>query len=138
MFPGEANFLLCRLDAPGKDGEDLFRFCLARRLAIRRCANYPGLDARYVLFAVRCAEDNERLLLAVAEYLEAGRAAACGLGARRPSCSRARLQCREKRARGRALRLLLQEGFQPVPFKAQTCRSTPASPTRAWRWAGPR
>ncbi len=120
VFPGEANFLLCRIDASGKDGEELFRFCLERRLAIRRCANYPGLDERYVRFAVRCAEDNERLLRAVAEYLEG-----------RP---RSRLRPRRTPAimfqgagsnAGKSVltaglcRLLLQEGLQPVPFKAQ-------------------
>lgn len=91
LYPGAANFLLLRLEHP-----DLTAACLAARLlgrtsgrpiAIRVCANYPGLDYRFFRVAVRTAEDNEELVAALARALTGhspGRAAGAARRTGRP------------------------------------------------------
>ena len=53
VYPSRANYLLCRSERP------LFEALLEKRIAVRDCSNYPGLDGRYFRVAVRSRGDNE-------------------------------------------------------------------------------
>jgi len=72
VFPGEANFLLARVERPGVDAQELHRRLLSRGIAIRVCANFEGLDARYFRVAVRTSGENARLAAALHEELGGG------------------------------------------------------------------
>ena len=63
VMDGQANYLLFR--ATPDLGEKLRR----RGAVVRRCANYPGLDAAWYRTAVRTAEENTRLLQIMGEIL---------------------------------------------------------------------
>lgn len=69
VFPSQANYLLARLEGPGQSAAALAARLLPQGLLIRDCANFPSLDGRYLRLAVRSAEDNQRLLKALAEAL---------------------------------------------------------------------
>ena len=61
LFPGQANFLLCRLTRGDMDARGLAERLLAHRIAIRVCDNFRGLDETWFRLAVRPPEENERL-----------------------------------------------------------------------------
>ena len=63
VYPGDANYLLVR-SIP-----ELYDRLLARGILIRRCSNFSGLDESFFRIAVRCHEDNEKLIKAVGEIL---------------------------------------------------------------------
>ena len=67
VWDSQANYLFFR----GREGwkEDLLR----RKILIRSCANYPGLDGRYYRICVRTGEDNEKLLRELRNIAEKGR-----------------------------------------------------------------
>ena len=111
VYPSRANYLLCRSERP------LFKALLEKRIAVRECSNYPGLDEHYFRAAVRSCEDNEKLLQAIAP------AQAPYIACKRPkpalmlqgTCSNA-----GKSVLAAAFcRILLQDGFSVAPFKAQ-------------------
>ncbi|TVQ99173.1 MAG: cobyric acid synthase [Desulfovibrionales bacterium] len=124
VFAGEANFLLCRCIRASYDARILAELLLQRRIAIRNCANFPGLDHTYFRIAVRRTEENHRLLGALTEVLGgAAHFIPPPRSQKRPTpalmfqgtCSNA----------GKSLltaalcRILRQDGFSPAPFKAQ-------------------
>jgi histidinol-phosphate/aromatic aminotransferase/cobyric acid decarboxylase-like protein len=89
VYPGAANFLLVRLDASGPDARILAQRLLSEDgIAIRVCANFEGLNARFFRVAVRTADENARLIAALQRFLN-GRKAQTGHTARRRSCSKA-------------------------------------------------
>ncbi len=59
VFPSEANFLLL------KSGRDLKKILAEKKIAIRSCADYHGLDERFFRIAVRTHQENERLINAL-------------------------------------------------------------------------
>jgi threonine-phosphate decarboxylase len=66
VHPGRANFLLFRVDG----GETLWERMITRHhIVLRSCANYEGLDARYLRAAVRTEAENRLLLAALAGEL---------------------------------------------------------------------
>ena len=109
VYPSAANYLLCR----GKNGTA--QRLLSHRIAVRTCADYPGLDERYFRVAVRSSEDNALLLKALQTdapaLVKRHRPALMLQG----TCSNA----------GKSVlcaafcRILLQDGFSVAPFKAQ-------------------
>lgn len=118
VFPGEANFLLCRVDKPGLNAQDAFAHCLKSRIAIRRCHTFPSLDSRYFRVAVRSEEDNARLVRAMAGFL--------GVNAARPKRRTPAIMVQGASSNaGKSLlvaalcRIFLQDGLSPAPFKAQ-------------------
>jgi cobyric acid synthase CobQ len=136
VYPGRANYLLCRLDFPRVPA--LRAALLEKRLAIRDCSNFDGLDGRFFRVAVRAQEDNARLLQALydsrAQYL-AGRPDPAGPpGAhdpvRPPGLAPARatpalmVQGTTSNA-GKSViaaalcRILRQDGVRVAPFKSQ-------------------
>ncbi len=68
VFDSVANYLLLRL-VDGSDADTLVRRLLERRIMIRGCGNYTGLDASYFRVAVRSAEENAVLLQALGKIL---------------------------------------------------------------------
>ncbi len=59
VFPSAANFLLLKSD------RDLEKALAGKKIAIRRCADYRGLDERFFRIAVRTHQENERLINAI-------------------------------------------------------------------------
>ncbi len=62
VFPGAANYLLCRSPL---DGESLEKKLAPFRILIRRCHTFPGRDDGCSRLAVRSEEENGRLLAAL-------------------------------------------------------------------------
>ncbi len=61
VFPSEANFLLLKSD----QCKDLEKILAEKKIAIRSCADYHGLDGRFFRIAVRTRQENERLINAI-------------------------------------------------------------------------
>jgi cobyric acid synthase CobQ/L-threonine-O-3-phosphate decarboxylase len=121
VFDSVANYLLLRL-ADGSSAESLARQLLERKIMIRTCSNYTGLDGSYFRVAVRTESENRLLLTALAEIF-------------RPQAQKV-VKSRSKKARplmfqgtssnaGKSVltaalcRILLQDGVRVAPFKAQ-------------------
>ncbi|WP_243311960.1 cobyric acid synthase [Fundidesulfovibrio agrisoli] len=118
VFPGAANYLLCRLEKP--DVPALRARLLTRRIAIRDCSNFEGLDARFFRVAVRARDDNERLL----EALEAELAPARQRVIRKRRTPALMIQGTTSNAGKSVLaaalcRILRQDGVRVAPFKSQ-------------------
>jgi cobyric acid synthase CobQ/L-threonine-O-3-phosphate decarboxylase len=123
VYPGEANFLLVRVERRDTNARRLASALLGHRIAVRVCDNFVGLDEHYFRVAVRPAEENARLLLAINAVLGKKSGNAPAVLRRRPTpalmfqgtCSNA----------GKSVltaafcRILLQDGFHVAPFKAQ-------------------
>lgn len=62
-YPSDANFLLLRCEKPL--WEPLFR----RGILVRDCANFTGLDARFIRIGIKIHRDNQVLISAVSEVL---------------------------------------------------------------------
>jgi histidinol-phosphate/aromatic aminotransferase/cobyric acid decarboxylase-like protein len=69
VWPSEANFLL--LEVP--DGIGVAASLFARGFAVRPASSFPGLTANHLRIAVRAAEENDQLVAALIEVLEADR-----------------------------------------------------------------
>ena len=68
VAPTAANFLLLRGGRDAAEAEALFAFLLRRGLLARHTHNFPGLDGRWLRFALRQGPDNARLLEALAAW----------------------------------------------------------------------
>ena len=125
LFDSAANYLLLRL-VDGSDARSLAEQLLERKIMIRTCSNYTGLDASYFRIAVRTEKENSLLLQALSEILQA-RPAAPGKSSRNPVPKKARplmFQGTSSNAGKSVLtaalcRILLQDGVRVAPFKAQ-------------------
>ena len=119
VFPGEANFLLLRIDRNDLDAKTLAKRMLADGIAIRVCDNFVGLDHRFFRIAVRTADENIR-------FCESLRSA-MGLARNKRSKSKKpalMFQGCSSNAGKSVLtaamgRILLQDGYRVAPFKAQ-------------------
>ncbi len=119
VFPGQANFLLVRIEQSGMDAALLAKRLLAVGIAIRVCDNFAGLDERYFRVAVRTEKENARLVRDLRQVL----------GQRRPSsrkhtASAIMLQGTSSNAGKSVLtaalcRILQQDGYRVAPFKSQ-------------------
>jgi threonine-phosphate decarboxylase len=70
VFPSAANFLLLRISGAGRVAQRL----LERGIAVRLCDNFTGLEAdAFLRVAVRKRSENQRLVAALAEALDAAR-----------------------------------------------------------------
>lgn len=116
VIPGAANFLLCR-HADATLAERLLR---RHAVAVRRCDDYPGLDATWFRVAVRRPEENARVLAALGAELAPGAPAVI-----RPRRARALMIQGTSSGAGKSVlvtalcRILLQDGHRVCPFKAQ-------------------
>lgn len=59
------NFLLLDVTGTGISSTELTAKLKRNKILVRDCANYPGIDGQYIRIAVRCAEDNAKLLAAM-------------------------------------------------------------------------
>ncbi|HAU38992.1 MAG TPA: threonine-phosphate decarboxylase [Phycisphaerales bacterium] len=121
VYPGQANYLLVRLDRFHSDAASLAnRLLMNDGIAIRVCENFEGLDRRFFRLAVRTEEENRRLLRALALILKPSPPKA----ARKTRASSLMIQGTSSNA-GKSLltaalcRILLQDGFRVAPFKSQ-------------------
>jgi adenosylcobyric acid synthase len=122
-FPSTANYILVRMDRADMDAPRLARELLGQRVAIRVCDNYEGLDGQYFRVAVRTAEENGRLLEKLAELLgPVDRPRLVRHRARRtPAIMFQGVSSNAGKSVMTAAfcRILLQDGFNVAPFKAQ-------------------
>ncbi|MDQ7834838.1 MAG: cobyric acid synthase [Humidesulfovibrio sp.] len=128
VFPGNANFLLCRLDRVGMTAKPLFERLLSEGLAIRLCANFEGLDDSYFRIAVRTADENARLVDALGRFSGTVKAPTLVKTRKVPAvmvqgtCSNAG---KSVLAAG-LCRIFLEDGFDVAPFKAQNMSNNSA------------
>jgi len=128
VFPGQANFLLCRLDRVGMTAQPLFERLLAEGLALRLCANFEGLDDSYFRIAVRTKDENARLVDALGRFSGVIKAPTPIKTRRVPAvmvqgtCSNAG---KSVLAAG-LCRIFLEDGFDVAPFKAQNMSNNSA------------
>jgi len=72
VYDGQANYLLCRwqpLPKGFRAGSELCMALLTNGIAIRDCANFPGLGPDFFRVAVRTEQENATLLTALAELI---------------------------------------------------------------------
>lgn len=69
VWPGRANYLFFRDMHAEAESQNLYRFCMEKKLLLRSCGNYPGLDGSYYRVCVKTKEENEHLLDILKEYL---------------------------------------------------------------------
>ncbi len=70
VFPGEANYLLVRMDRKLKPASRLKWDIFERhRILIRDCASFEGLDDWYFRVAVRLPDQNDRLINAIKDSI---------------------------------------------------------------------
>ena len=63
VFPSEANFVLIQTELP------LYEELLKRKILIRDCSNFRGLEKGFFRIAVKRHEENEELLRAIGELM---------------------------------------------------------------------
>jgi threonine-phosphate decarboxylase len=68
IFETSCNFVLCRIKT--LPGEQLYKLCLEKGIAIRRASNFRGLDQRYIRLAIKDRESNLKLLKVFKEIEE--------------------------------------------------------------------
>lgn len=120
IYPSAANYLLIRL-SHSLTARQLYGRMLKEGIAIRVCDNYEGLDHRYFRVAVRTPDENERLVVKLAEILEER-------VAKKPTKIRMAASIMFQGTSSNAgksiltaalCRILLQDGVRVAPFKAQ-------------------
>ncbi|MDY0397559.1 MAG: cobyric acid synthase [Desulfuromonas thiophila] len=119
VFPGRANFLLCRLDHSQLTAGQLTEQALQQGIALRACVNFAGLDARYFRVAVRPPEEQQRFEQVLTNLLAPRRATVKkrktpaimfqGTGSNAGKSVLTAALCR----------ILHQDGYDVAPFKAQ-------------------
>ncbi|MBI9080770.1 MAG: cobyric acid synthase [Pseudodesulfovibrio sp.] len=122
VYPGEANYLLCRMERVGQDATPLQeRLLMEHRIAIRLCGNYEGLDNNWFRVAVRNQDDNERLIKAMEMITGTARSPIIKRTRHTPALM---IQGTSSNAGKSVLaaafcRIFLQDGYSVAPFKAQ-------------------
>jgi len=122
VYPGEANYLLCRVERIGQDAIPLQeRLLKEHRIAIRLCGNYEGLDNNWFRVAVRNQSDNERLIKAMEIISGTARSPVIKRTKHTPALM---IQGTSSNAGKSVLaaafcRIFLQDGYSVAPFKAQ-------------------
>lgn len=71
VYPSEANYLFFQdsLHRPGW----LYEALLARRVLIRSCANYPGLDGSFYRICIKTRQENEAFIRELTQVLHTAR-----------------------------------------------------------------
>jgi adenosylcobyric acid synthase len=118
VYPGQANFLLLRIDRKDINAAGLAQRLLDKGIAIRVCDNFDGLDSRFFRVAVRTAEENGRLCYELRAVLNLPSRSS---KKRRPAIMvQGTTSNAGKSVLAAALcRILLQDGYRVAPFKAQ-------------------
>lgn len=69
VHPSVANYLLCRFPDPAPSAADVAARLRHKKILVRTCTDFAGLDDCYLRLAVRSAADNRRLLDELASVL---------------------------------------------------------------------
>lgn len=122
VYPSHANYLLIRL-LDRTTAASLAARLLQHGILIRCCDNYAGLDEHYFRIAVRTRQENEKLLLALQQSLTV-ESVSNPLKRGRKRTPAIMFQGTSSNAGKSVLtaamcRILLQDGVQVAPFKAQ-------------------
>ena len=67
VSPSKVNFYLLR-DSQLIDQYPLFQWLLKKGIVPRHTFNFPGLDGRWLRFAIRTSAENRKLMEAVQEW----------------------------------------------------------------------
>jgi threonine-phosphate decarboxylase len=70
-FPSQANFLLVKIERSGVDALQLRSFLMTKKILIRNCVSFTGLDASYFRVSVKRRKENKTLVDAVQEWIAA-------------------------------------------------------------------
>jgi cobyric acid synthase CobQ/L-threonine-O-3-phosphate decarboxylase len=120
VFPSQANYFLVKLQG-GMSADTLYSKLLKSHIIIRRCGNYLGLDNSYFRVAVRTERENSLLVHALTR----------ALGSQRKTITKSARLAQPLMFQGTSsnagksilsaafCRILLQDGFNVAPFKAQ-------------------
>lgn len=68
IYPSDTNFLLAEITVSGTASSDLFDYLIRKRLMVRDCSSFDGLNGEFFRFCLMNPEDNTRLLEAVREF----------------------------------------------------------------------
>jgi cobyric acid synthase CobQ/L-threonine-O-3-phosphate decarboxylase len=117
--PGQANFLLVRLDRAGMDARLLAERMLSHGIAIRVCTSFEGLDARYFRVAVRTGKENQRLLQALRVVLGSPRPAPLKRVAATIMFQGTSSNAGKSVLTAALCRILQQDGVSVAPYKSQ-------------------
>jgi len=71
-LPSAANYLLVQIPAEFPNASVIAGRLAGQGILVRDCSNFFGLDQRYLRLAVRTDDEQQRLLLALANVLEGG------------------------------------------------------------------
>ncbi len=129
IFSSEANFLLCRLLWTDKTATSLQQELVQQGILIRDCSNFQELGPEFMRIAVRSAQENQKLAQALGQALNTQQRTPViktpVAGASKNSKTPALMLQGVSSNAGKSIlatalcRILLQDGFQPAPFKAQ-------------------
>ena len=117
--PGQANFLLMRLDRAGMDAASLAERMLSHGIAIRVCTSFEGLDAHYFRVAVRTGEENQRLVAALRRVLGASRPSPAKRAAATIMFQGTSSNAGKSVLTAALCRILQQDGVSVAPYKSQ-------------------
>lgn len=67
-FPSQANFIL--LEFKNTSGDKFLSFMLDNGIIVRTCDNYMGLDQKFVRFAIKSREENNKFLSLLEQFLK--------------------------------------------------------------------
>ena len=70
VFPGKANYLLCRINGKKQNAPSLKAALLRSGILIRDCSNFAGLDGSYFRLSARKRADNTVLLTALGKTVK--------------------------------------------------------------------
>ncbi len=120
VYPGEANFLLVRMEKCKINAEVLAAKLLAGDgIAIRVCDNFEGLDNSFFRVAVKAAEENERLINAIGKALGKKSNAAATKKKHSIMFQGTSSSAGKSFLTAALCRILLQDGVSVAPFKSQ-------------------
>lgn len=119
VFPGEANFLLLRLDHPTLDAPQLAEQALKQGIALRVCANFQGLDSRYLRVAVRTEPEQQRLCELMLSVLAPSRQRSVKRQTPAIMFQGTSSNAGKSILTAALCRILKQDGYDVAPFKAQ-------------------
>jgi len=129
VFPSDVNFILLKIKAENVTAGDLSRYMTEKRVIIRTCGSFRGLDKQFFRLAVRKRKENFRLIALLREFEErytgnAGKRYSAGIITRRKKTPAVMIQGTASNA-GKSIitaglcRILHQDGIKAAPFKAQ-------------------
>ena len=70
VFNPSANFVLVKITDENRHSDELFDFCIRKKLMIRDCATFPYLNEQFFRFCFMKHEENILLLQAIKEFME--------------------------------------------------------------------